>query len=127
MSTQKHRSEVGRSAGVQQWAEGQPYCTILCTAGHKKRTIDRIRWAGEGGRGAHLYTSGFRLDDVSGTDPGTSAEDNPLNDEYKWRFRCPCGIDVVLNGRRLEQLARWVGDTSARRIELGSLAAIVGS
>jgi hypothetical protein len=122
----RHRPEVGRTEGVSVWAEGQPYCTILCTNGHKKRTIDRVRWAGEEGRARHLYTGGFRLDDPCGDDSAGSSEENPTNDDYKWRFRCPsCRIDVVLSTAMLENLAEWVRATSARRIELSRLAAIV--
>jgi hypothetical protein len=121
-----HRPEVGRTVGVAAWAAGDTFCAIVCTNGHPKRTLDRVRWVQAEDRG-ELYTAAFRLDDPAVRDPGTSAEEDPTSYETRWRLRCPtCGLDVVLNRRRLDQLARWARDTSARRIELGRLAASVG-
>lgn len=117
------RPEVGTTQGVAKWAEGAPYCTVICKRGHKRRLIERIKWAGPNGRGGHLYTAGART--LEDTDPGTSAELNPTNDEYKWRLRCPCGLDVPLSSETLDRLAKGLHDTGVRRIELEHLAAIV--
>ena len=120
------RPEIGRVLGVATWANGGPFCTIVCTRGHKKRLIDRIRWVTEEDRG-DLYTAAFRLDDLFGVDPGTSAEDSPRDSETKWRLRCPCGLDVVLNWGTLNRLADGTMKAGIAQVELGALAAIIGS
>lgn len=117
-----HRPEVGRTLGVDEWAAGEPFCTITCDNGHRRRLIDRVRYA-DGV--ASLYTAAARLDDPSHADPGTSAEDNPTNYDTKWRLSCPCGLDVVLTKKSLSTLAKGTRDQGVSKLKLTALAAIV--
>lgn len=111
------------SIGVAEWAAGEPFCTIVCTAGHKKRVIDRIKWAGKGAKGGHLYNAAAR---TLGHDPSSTAEDVPGDAaESSWRWRCPCGIDVTVGHETLDKLAQALPRVG--RIELADLAATLSS
>ncbi|WP_346922979.1 hypothetical protein [Glutamicibacter creatinolyticus] len=120
-----HRPEIGRTEGVKAWSEGEHYCKIICTNGHKKRMIERVRWS-EMGKARNIYTGGWRLEDVFGKDLGTTAEEKPNDDQFKYRFRCPtCRVDVGLNDKTLDKLAQWVRDARPDKIELTTLAVIL--
>lgn len=128
--TDHHRPEPGRTQGVAAWANSPGadgwFCTIVCTRGHRKRTIEHIRWAGRNGQGDHLYTAGYRLDDLAeplDADPGTSAEHRPTSGDFKCRLRCPCGLDVVLSNENLDRLVEGLHDDGRTRIELAAIAA----
>lgn len=126
------KPEPGRVQGVRAWANDEPYTAIVCTRGHKKRTIDRMQWSEWASHG-QLYTAGWRMGDLPDDgapsdhriDPGTSAEDNPVTDDTKWRLRCPCGLNVTLSMGSLDKMAKGLRDLGVARVELSALAAIV--
>jgi len=101
----KRRPQDEHANGVNGWAKGRHVCRIVCTRGHKKRTIDRMMWDGEGGV---LFSAGTwrRSGEYDGPgrppEPGGSAERTPLDpahfgreggrpvgNAFKWRLRCP--------------------------------------